>query len=299
MKDYVIRAIDKDKTIRMFVATTTNMVEKVRKIHNTSAVCTAALGRTLTATGIMGFMLKGAKDKVSMQIKGDGPIKTILAVSDSNGNVKGYVGNPGVELPSKVDGKLDVGGAVGRNGRVIIIKDLGLKEPYIGQSKLVSGEIAEDLTHYFATSDQQPSAVALGVLVERDLSVRASGGYILQVLPNISEEALTKLENILQNVEPVSKLIDKGYTPEDILDKVFGEFEMEVKEKLEINLQCDCSRERIEEALISLGEQELKNIIEEDGSAEVSCHFCNTKFQFNREDILEILEEAQREKSNK
>lgn len=299
MKDYVIRAIDKDKTIRMFVATTTNMVEKARKIHNTSAVCTAALGRTLTATGMMGFMLKGEKDKISMQIKGDGPIKTILAVSDSSGNVKGYVGNPGVELPSRDDGKLDVGGAVGRNGRVIVIKDLGLKEPYIGQSKLVSGEIAEDLTNYFATSDQQPSAVALGVLVERDLSVRASGGYILQVLPNISEEALTKLENILQRVEPVSHLIDKGYTPEDILEKVFSEFEMEVKEKLDINLECDCSKNRIEEALISLGEQELNNIIEEDGKAEVSCHFCNTKYQFDREDILEILEEAKREKGNK
>ncbi len=288
MKDYVIRALDKEKTIRMFIATTTNLVEKARKTHNTSAVCTAALGRTLTATGIMGFMLKGDKDKISMQIRGDGSIKTILAVSNSHGKVKGYVGNPLVELPTR-DGKLDVGKAVGKNGRIIVIKDLGLKEPYIGQSKLVSGEIAEDLTHYFAISDQQPSAVALGVLIEKDLSVRASGGYILQVLPNISEEALTKLENTLQNIEPVSQLIDKGYTPEDILDKVFGEFKMEVKEKLSISLECDCSKKRIEQALISLGEEELKNIIKEDGNAEVSCHFCNTKYQFDKEDILQIL----------
>ena len=288
MKDYVIRALDKEKTIRMFIATNTNLVEKARKIHNTSAVCTAALGRTLTAAGIMGFMLKGDKDKISMQIRGDGPIKTILAVSNRHGKVKGYVGNPSVELPTK-DGKLDVGKAVGINGRIIIIKDLGLKEPYIGQSKLISGEIAEDLTHYFAISDQQPSAVALGVLIDRDLSVKASGGYILQVLPNISEEALTKLENTLQNIEPVSQLIDKGYTPEDILDKVFGEFKMEIKEKLDISLECDCSKGRIEQALISLGEKELKNIIKEDGKAEVSCHFCNTKYQFDKEDILQIL----------
>lgn len=299
MKDYVIRALDKEKTIRMFIATTTNMVEKARKIHNTSAVCTAALGRTITATGIMGFMLKNSKDKISMQIKGDGPIKTILAVSSNNGKVKGYVGDPSVELPSTDTGKLDVGRAVGRNGRIIIIKDMGLKEPYIGQSKLVSGEIAEDLTHYFAISDQQPSAVALGVLVDRDLSVKAAGGYILQVLPNISEEALSKLEDILRNVEPVSSLIDKGYTPEDILDKAFGEFNMEVKEKLDISFQCDCYRERIEEALISLGEKELQNIIEEDGHAEVSCHFCNTKYRFNEDDISKILNEGRIDRSNK
>lgn len=294
MKDYIIRALDKEKSIRVFIALTSNMVESARKIHNTTPVATAALGRTITAAGIMGIMTKGAKYKTSIQIKGNGPLKTILAVADSQGQVKGYVGNPYVELPLKKNGKLDVGNAVGKDGRVIIIKDLGLKEPYIGQSKLVSGEIAEDLSYYFASSEQQPSAVALGVLVDVDLTVRASGGYIVQVLPNISEELLNKLEERLSNVEPVSRLIDKGYTPEDILDKVFGDFGMEIKEKNEISLTCDCSRERLEGALISIGEEELKSIIAEDGKAEVSCHFCNTSYTFNTDELNKLLDEAKK-----
>lgn len=294
MNDYIIRALDKEKSIRVFIASTSNMVESARKIHNTTPVATAALGRTITAAGIMGIMTKGVKYKTSIQIKGNGPLKTILAVADSQGQVKGYVGNPYVELPLKKNGKLDVGNAVGKDGRVIIIKDLGLKEPYIGQSKLVSGEIAEDLSYYFASSEQQPSAVALGVLVDVDLTVRASGGYIVQVLPNISEELLNKLEERLSNVEPISRLIDKGYTPEDILDKVFGDFGMEIKEKNEISLTCDCSRERLEGALISIGEEELKSIIAEDGKAEVSCHFCNTSYTFNTDELNKLLDEAKK-----
>lgn len=294
MNDYIIRALDKEKSIRVFIASTSNMVESARKIHNTTPVATAALGRTITAAGIMGVMTKGAKYKTSIQIKGNGPLKTILAVADNQGQVKGYVGNPYVELPLKKNGKLDVGNAVGKDGRVIIIKDLGLKEPYIGQSKLVSGEIAEDLSYYFASSEQQPSAVALGVLVDVDLTVRASGGYIVQVLPNISEELLNKLEERLSNVEPISRLIDKGYTPEDILDKVFGDFGMEIKEKNEISLTCDCSRERLEGALISIGEEELKSIIAEDGKAEVSCHFCNTSYTFNTDELNKLLDEAKK-----
>ncbi|MTI49531.1 MAG: Hsp33 family molecular chaperone HslO [Firmicutes bacterium] len=294
MKDYVIRALDKDKAIRVFVATTTNMVESARRIHNTTPVATAALGRTLTGAGVMGLMLKGEKHKISIQIKGDGPLKTVLAVANSKGQVKGYVGDPNVDLPLKSNGKLDVGNAVGKNGRMIIIRDLGLREPYIGQSKLISGEIAEDLTYYFASSEQQPSAVALGVLVAKDLSVRASGGYIVQILPNISEEKLKRLEEILNNAEPISKLIDEGNNPEEILEKVFGEFEMEIKEKYDINLTCDCSKERLESALISLGEKELREIIEEDGQAEVSCHFCNTSYNFNIEELNKLLEEAKK-----
>jgi len=294
MKDYIIRAIDKDKSIRIFIASTTNMVENARQIHDSTPVATAALGRTLTATGIMGSMLKSEKHKVSLQIKGDGPIKTVLAVGNSKGEVKGYLGNPYVDLPSREDGKLDVGSAVGKDGRLIIIRDLGLKEPYVGQSNIISGEIADDLTHYFASSEQQPSAVALGVLVDKDLSVRASGGYIVQVLPNISEENLTKLEDILSNVTPISRLIDKGLTPEDILEEVFGNFGMEIKEKSEVELKCDCSRERLEGAIISLGEKEIKDIIEEDGKAEITCHFCNTAYDFNKEELDRLLEEAKK-----
>lgn len=294
MKDYVIRALDKDKSIRIFIASTTNMVEEARNTHNTTPVATAALGRTLTATGIMGFMLKSEKHKTSLQFKGDGPLGTVLAVSNSRGEVKGYVGNPYVDLPIKDNGKLDVGSAVGKNGSITIIRDLGLKKPYIGKTNIVSGEIAEDLTYYFATSEQQPSSVALGVLVGKNLSVRASGGYIVQVLPNISEENLSKLENIINNVSPISTLIDRGLTPEEILKEVFGSFDMEIKEKRDIKFKCDCSRERLEGAIISLGEKEIKNIIEEDGKAEITCNFCNTAYDFNREELSRLVEEAKK-----
>ncbi|KNF07468.1 33 kDa chaperonin [Gottschalkia purinilytica] len=291
MKDYIIRAMDKDGYIRVFVASTTNLVEESRKIHNTAPTATAALGRTLTATAIMGSMLKNDKDVVSVQIKGNSLIKSILAVGNSRGEIKGYISNPSVDLAPKRKGKLDVGGAIG-NGKIVVIKDLGLREPYIGQSDLVSGEIAEDLTHYFAHSEQQPSAVALGVLVDVDLSVKAAGGYIIQVLPDIEEEALSKLEKRLSEVEPVSTLIDKGYTPEDILNYVCEGFDMKITEKRDIQLKCDCSLERIQGALISIGEVELAKIIEEDEKAEVVCHFCNHKYQFNKQELIDILEQA-------
>ncbi|SHH91013.1 Hsp33 family molecular chaperone HslO [Sporanaerobacter acetigenes] len=289
MKDYVIRAIDKKGTIRVFVATTSNLVEKGRRIHNTTPTATAALGRTLTACVMMGIMMKGEKDTVSIQLRGDGPIRTILAVSNSKGEVKGYVGNPLVDLPLKSNGKLDVGGAVGKNGKIVVIKDIGMKEPYIGQSNLVSGEIAEDLTHYFAYSEQQPSAVNLGVLVDKDLSVKASGGYIVQLLPDTSEEDIDRLEKNIQNSEAISSLIARDLKPEDILQSVFGNFEMEVLEKKEIAFKCDCSREKVESALISLGEEEIKSMIEEDGKAEVVCHFCDKKYNFSEEDLKSLI----------
>lgn len=292
MRDYVIRAIDKGKNFRLFIASTTNLVEKARKIHNTSPVATAALGRTLTAAVIMGFMQKGEKDKISLSIKGNGPLGALLAVSQNNGKVKGYVQNPNLDLPLKENGKLNVGGAVGTNGKITVIKDLGLKEPYIGQSNIITGEIAEDLTHYFVNSEQQPSAVALGVLVDKDLTVKASGGFILQTLPNIQDETLEKIEYTLNNIEPISSLIDKGYTPEDILTQVFEEFEMEIVQKRDIDLVCDCSKERMESALISVGHEELQKMINEDGQAEIVCHFCNTKYHFNKEDLEAILEVA-------
>ena len=291
MKDYIIRATDKGGNIRVFIATTSNLVEDARKIHNTTPVATAALGRTLTATVIMGSMLKNEKDSVSVQFKGDGPLKTILTVANNKGEVKGYIGNPNVELPLKPNGKLDVGRAVGTNGKIIVIRDFGLKEPYIGQSNIVTGEIAEDLTHYFAYSEQQPSAVALGVIVDKDLSVKASGGFIIQVLPDADDDVISKLEERLNNVEPISQLVDRGYTPEEILEHVFGDFGMDVKEKLDARLKCDCSLERIERALISIGKEELAKIIEEDGKAELLCHFCNKKYQFNKEQLINLLEE--------
>lgn len=288
MGDYIIRAIDKEKSIRIFVAETTNIIEEARKIHNTTPVATAALGRTITATAIMSKMMKGEKDKISLQFKGDGPIGMILVVGNSKGEVKGYVSNPYVDLSLKASGKLDVGRAVGR-GRLTVIRDLGLKEPYIGQSNIITGEIAEDLTNYFATSEQQPSAVALGVLVDRDYTVKASGGYIVQVLPNISDKNLSKLEEIISKAEPISSLVDKGYTPEEILSEVFGELDMTVTEKHDISLICDCSRDKIESVLISLGVDELSNIIKEEGKAEVGCQFCNTQYVFNEEELKDII----------
>jgi molecular chaperone Hsp33 len=292
MNDYIIRAVDKGKNIRIFIATTTNLVERARKIHNTSATATAALGRTITAAAIMGVMMKGERDKLTLKIKGNGSIGAILAVSDSQGNVKGYVENPVADLPSRADGKLNVGGIVGNIGSLTIIKDLGLRKPYIGQSNLVTGEIAEDLAQYFMISEQQPSVVALGVLVEKDLSVKAAGGFILQVLPDVDEAILTKVENKINNIQSISSLIDKGYTPEDILTNIFGELEMEIKDKKEIEYRCDCSKERLEGVLISVGEKELKTMIEEDGKAEVICHFCNTRYYFNKEELEELLVKA-------
>ena len=291
MKDYIIRATDKGGNIRVFIAKTTGIVEEARKIHNTTPIATAALGRTLTGTVIMGNMLKNEKDSVSVQVKGDGPIGTILAVSNNKGEVKGYISNPNIDLPLKSNGKLDVGGAVGKNGKLIVIRDFGLKEPYVGQSNIVTGEIAEDLTHYFAYSEQQPSAVALGVLVDKDLSVKASGGFIVQILPNVDENIITWLEEKLGNIEPISQLIDRGYSPEDLLKYIFGELEMDIKDKTEVNFKCDCSIERIERALISIGSEELKKIIEEDGQAELVCHFCNQKYQFDRQHLTNLLDE--------
>jgi len=289
VEDYIIRAMDKKGTMRIFIALTTKLVEDARKIHNTSPVVTAALGRTLTACSIMGMMMKGEEESVSIQLKGDGPVGTVLAIGNPKGEVKGYVGNPEIYLPLKENGKLDVGGAVGKNGKIIVIKDIGLKDPYIGQSNIVSGEIAEDLANYFAYSEQQPSAVNLGVLVDRDLSVKAAGGYILQLLPDVSDEDIDILEEKISNAEPISTLIDKGLTPEAILQNIFGKFDVEILEKHDVVFKCNCSRERIEKALISLGKEEIEDIIKNEGKAEVVCHFCNKKYYFTKEDLKSLI----------
>ncbi|WP_352417918.1 Hsp33 family molecular chaperone HslO [Proteiniborus sp.] len=292
MQDYVIRAMDDEGNIRVFVAKTTNLVNNARNIHNTTPTASAALGRTLTAVTIMGTMLKNERETVSLQLKGAGPLGTVLAVANSKGEVKGYVSNPSVDLPLKNNGKLDVGGAVGQNGKVTVIRDYGLKEPYIGQSDIVTGEIAEDLANYYVYSEQQPSAVALGVLVDRDTSIKAAGGYIIQVLPEATDEALDKLEANLANIEPVSSLIEKGYTPEDILLNVCNGFKMDIKDKTSVKLTCDCSVERMQKALIAIGREELNKIIEEDGEAELVCHFCNEKYKFNRDELVSLLNES-------
>ncbi len=289
MRDYVIRGIDKKGTIKFFIASTTNLVEEARRIHNTSPTATAALGRVLTAACMIGMTLKNDRDTLTLKIKGDGPVGSIVSVANSNGEVKGYVDNPQVDLPKRPDGKLDVGGIVGKNGQIAVIKDLGLKEPFIGYSNLVSGEIAEDLASYYYHSEQQPTAISLGVLVDTDTSVRAAGGFMIQLLPGVSEEDIDRIESILKSIKPMSTLIDEGLTPEEILKEIFGEFQVEVLDKTFVQYKCNCSMEKVESILVSLGNDELKAMIEEDGKAEVVCHFCNTKYNFSKEDLIKLL----------
>lgn len=290
MKDYIIRGIDKKGNIRLFVATSTHMVEEARKTHGTSPTATAALGRVLTAAVLLGITMKGERDALTFKIKGDGPIGSIIAVSNNGGQVKGYVDNPYADLPSRPDGKLDVGGLVGKNGQLAIIKDLGLKEPYIGYSNLVSGEIAEDLVHYFHLSEQQPSAINLGVLVDKDISVRAAGGYILQLIPGVEDKDIDRIEGILKKAKPISTLIHQGLSPEQVMETLFGEFEMEILERKEIEYKCNCNRKRIEGVLLSLGKEEINKIIEEDEKAEIICHFCNKKYHFSKEDLQKLMD---------
>ncbi|PAB59448.1 Hsp33 family molecular chaperone HslO [Anaeromicrobium sediminis] len=294
MSNYVVRAVAANKSIRVFAAVTTDLVEKARGFHNTTPVATAALGRTLTATSIMGLMLKGDNNKLSVQIKGNGPIKQILTTSDSKGIVKGYVSNPYVDIPLKANGKLDVGGAVGSQGRMTVIKDLGLKDPYVGQSDLVSGEIAEDFTYYFANSEQQPSAVALGVLVDRDYTVKVAGGVIIQLLPNTDDETITKIEEALKNAPQITKVLSEEDTPEKVLTTYLKGLDIEILEKVQVDFECDCSFEKLERALISIGEKDLKSIIEEDEKAELTCHFCNTKYNFDKVHLTRLYEEIKK-----
>lgn len=289
MKDYLIRGIDKSGSIRIFVATTTNMVEEARITHNTSATATAAFGRSLTAATMMGIMMKNEQDRLTFKISGGGPIGTIMVVANNKGQVKGYVDHPYADVPSRKDGKLDVGRLVGSGGTITTIIDLGLKYPYVGQSDLVSGEIAEDLAAYYLSSEQQPSAVGLGVLVDRDITVRAAGGYIIQLLPDASDEDITKIEIALSKIEPVTTLIDKGLSPEDIMQELLEGFEMRVLDKMDIEYICDCSRERIEGVMISIGKKEIQSMIDEDGEGEVICHFCNTKYHFSKEELENLI----------
>ena len=295
MGDYIIRGMEEGGNFRFFIATTTELVEGLRKIHNATPTSIAALGRTATATAMMGYMLKNEKDKISLQIKGDNDIKTIIAISNSECEVKGYISNPAVDIPLRPDGKLDVGGAIGP-GRMILVRDMGLKEPYIGQSELVTSEIGEDLANYFVRSEQQPSAVALGVLVDRDYSIKGAGGYIIQVMPDAEEEAISKLEENLSKVDPISKMIAEGLTPEDIMNKVFKGFETKVMDRKDVSLKCDCSREKMESIVISLGEDELKSMLDEK-EVEIVCHFCNGKYVFEKSELESMIDEIGKQKS--
>ena len=288
MNDYIIRATAANDQIRAFAAVTTQMVETAREHHNTSPVATAALGRLLTAGAMMGAMMKGEKDVLTLQIKAGGPLQGITVTADSQGNVKGYVGNPDVCIPANSKGKLDVAGAVGP-GFLNVIKDMGLKEPYSGQVMLQTCEIAENLTYYFATSEQVPSAVGLGVLMNKNNTVRQAGGFIVQLMPFAEEEVISRLEQNVQKINSVTSLLEEGHTPESLLEKVLEGFDMQINEKTDTRFHCNCTRERVEKALISIGRKELNEMIQEGKPIEMNCHFCNTNYTFTVEEMKEIL----------
>ena len=288
MADYVIRATAAEGQIRAFAATTRDLTETARQAHNTSPVATAALGRLMTAAVMMGYDMKGADDLLTIKIQGDGPIGGLVVTADSHGEVKGYAFNPGVMLPPNDKGKLDVGGALGV-GVLSVIKDIGLKEPYVGQTILVSGEIAEDLTYYYATSEQTPSSVALGVLMNKDNTVRQAGGFIIQLMPFVEDSVVDRLEKKLSSVDSVTSYLDRGFTPEQLLEEFLGEFGLEILDKLDTRFHCDCSREKVEKALISVGKKELNDMVQEGKPVEVKCHFCNTPYVFDMEELKNLI----------
>ena len=291
MKDYMVRAITKDVPLRAFVATTKNLVQHAKNAHNLTPLTSAALGRVLTATAMMGAMLKNKDDKLTIQLKGDGPVNTFLTTGNGKGQVKGYVGVPNVNLPLKSSGKLDVGGAIGK-GTLTIIMDLGLKEPYVGKVSLVNGEIAEDLAHYYAVSEQIPSAVSLGVLVDRDMSIKAAGGFIIQVMPDCPDHVVETLEKRILDLPSISHSLSERKSPEEILTTVLQDFDVEFSERIDVEYSCDCNRVRLEQVLISLGELELWDIIKKEGKADVQCHFCNKEYHFTKDQLKELLKNS-------
>ena len=293
MSDYMIRATAANGQVRAFAATTRDLTEYARNAHNTSPVVTAALGRTMTAAVMMGSMLKGDKELLTVKIQGDGPIGSLTVTADSHGHVKGYAQNPVVLIQANSIGKLDVAGAIGK-GVLSVIKDIGLKDPYVGQTDLVSGEIAEDLTYYFAVSEQTPSSVGLGVLMNKDNTVRQAGGFIIQLMPDASEETISALEKRLAKVSSVTAMLDIGKTPEDILQELLGEFGVEITEKTETRFACNCSKERMEKALISIGRKDLEEMIKDGEPIEMNCHFCNSHYQFSVEELKKILAQAKK-----
>lgn len=291
MSDVILRAVAGNAEVRIFVADTRELVQEAFEKHHTSPVATAALGRLLTAGAMMGAMQKGENDLLTLKIKGDGPIGSITVTADAASRVKGYVGNPSVDIPLKNNGKLDVSGAIG-TGDLTVIKDLGLKEPYIGRTELQTGEIAEDLTYYFTLSEQTPSSVGLGVLVDRDYSVRQAGGFIIQLMPAATEDTISRLEKNLSNITSVTSLLDGGKTPEDILAMITDGMDFEIIDHITPSYYCNCSKERVQKALVSLGKEELTSMIEEGKTIEVHCDFCNRYYYFTVEELGTLMEEA-------
>ena len=292
MKDYIVRATAANHQVRAFAATTRELVECARGHHNTSPVATAALGRLLTGGVMMGSMMKNDTDMLTINVRGNGPLEGITVTADSQGNVKGYVGNPVVILPPK-DGKLDVGGAVGI-GILQVIKDMGLKEPYVGDTILVTSEIAEDLTYYFASSEQVPSSVGLGVLMNKDNTVKCAGGFIIQMMPFAEEETIAQIEENLKNVTSVTELLDRGFTPEQLLEELLGNLGLEITDTMPAQFFCNCSKERVEKAVISIGKKDIQEMIDEGKEIEVKCHFCNTGYTYTVEDLERMLTKAVR-----
>ncbi|EMY5508889.1 MULTISPECIES: redox-regulated molecular chaperone HslO [Bacillus] len=289
MKDYLVKALAFDGEVRAYSVRTTNTVSEAQRRHDTWRTASAALGRSLTAGTMMGAMLKGDQ-KLTIKVEGNGPIGPILVDAHANGDVRGYVTNPHVDFEGTEQGKLRVYQAVGTEGFVTVIKDIGMREPFIGQSPIVSGELGEDFTYYFAVSEQTPSSVGVGVLVNGDDSVLAAGGFILQIMPGAQEETISFIEDRLQKIPPVSTLIEQGLSPEELLYAVLGEDKVKVLEVMDVQFNCTCSRERIESVLISLGKTELEQIREEEEETEVHCHFCNERYKFSKEDITNLIE---------
>lgn len=293
MKDYLVKATAAGAQIRAFAATTREMVEVARQKHDTSPVITAGLGRLLTAGAMMGTMMKGEKDLLTLQIRGDGPAKGLTVTADSRGNVKGYAICPQVILPANSMGKLDVGGAMG-NGILSVIKDMGMKEPYVGQIALQTGEIAEDLTYYFAVSEQIPSSVGLGVLMEKNNTVKQAGGFIVQLMPFAEDSVIEQLEENLKNLESVTSMLDQGYTPEKLLETVLFGMDIQFTETAETQFFCNCDKKRVEKALISLGKKEISDMIKDGKEIQVNCHFCNETYSFSVEDMKNMINRATR-----
>lgn len=284
MEDYMVRAIAADGAIRAFAAFTRDTVETARRAHNTSPVVTAALGRLLTAGAMMGSMMKGDEDLITLMINGSGPVRSLVVTADSHGDVKGYPGEPCVLLPANSVGKLDVAGAVGA-GTLTVIKDIGMKEPYSGTCELISGEIAEDITYYFASSEQTPSSVGLGVLMTKDNTVNVAGGFIVQVMPDAPEETIAEIEDKLAKIKSVTALLEQGMKPEDILELILGELGLEILDTMPVRFKCNCSKERVASALALIDKAEISSMIDDGKPIEVKCHFCNTAYTFEIEEL--------------
>ncbi len=290
MKDYIVRATAANGQVRAFAATTKDVVETARKDHNMSPIATIALGRLLTGGAMMGTMMKNDTDVLTIQIKGNGPLGAMTVTAEPNGHVKGCVANPQAMLPLK-DGHMDIAGAVGI-GVLSVIKDIGLREPYVGDTILITSEIADDLTYYFATSEQVPSSVGLGVLMNKDNTVKEAGGFIIQLMPNASDEFIDKLEKRIKEIKSVTQMLEQGMTPEEILEHIFEGMELQILDKIPTEFYCNCSKERVSAAVISVGKQELKKMIDDGEPIEVNCHFCNSHYKFSVEELKDMYEKA-------